>query len=107
MNFDAIVTLIKQTGNGTDSSGNAVYQEERRTVYAEKKAVRQTEFFQAASLGFKPEIVIVVHSFEYKNEEYCELDGERYRIYRVYPIGKTERTELYLTAIVGDTNALT
>ena len=107
MNYDTVVTLIHEVPDGTDASGNAQFITLRRYVYAEKKAVRQSEFFQAAALGFKPEIVLEVHSFEYQNEELCELEGERYRIYRVYPLGKSERSELYLTAIAGDTNAFT
>lgn len=105
MVIETAVTLILQEPNGTDSSGNPLYTETSRTVFATKKAVRQTEYFQAAALGFKPEVVLEVHSFDYCNEEFCELDGERFRIYRVYPVGKTERVELYLTAIVGDSNA--
>lgn len=105
MNFDTIVKLIKRGEAGTDEYGNVTYVEQETIVFAEKKAVRQSEFFQAAAAGFKPEIVVVVHSFEYHNEELCELEGERFKIYRSYPIGNTERTELYLTAIVGDTDA--
>lgn len=106
MNFDTVVKLIKRGASAIDEYGNAVQIEEETTVFAEKKAVRQSEFFQAHAAGFKPEIVIVVHSFEYHNEELCELEEERFKIYRSYPIGKTDRTELYLTAIVGDTDAL-
>ena len=105
MNFDTVVKLIKHVQRERDEYGNAVYAEKATTVFAEKKAVRQSEFFQAAAAGFKPEIVLVVHSFEYHNEELCELDGERFKIYRAYPVGKTDRTVLYLTAIVGDTDA--
>lgn len=105
MNFDTVVTLIKKGAATKDEYGNAVFPEKRTTVFAEKKAVRQSEFFEAYAVGLKPEIVLVVHSFEYDNQEYCELEGERFKIYRSYPIGKTERTELYLTALVGETNA--
>ncbi len=104
MNADTVVTLIKRARSGGDDYGNAVYTEEKTAVFAEKKSVRQSEFFQAAAAGFKPEIVLEVYDFEYHNEELCELDGERFKIYRAYPVGKTGRTELYLTAIVGDTD---
>ena len=104
MNFDTLIKLIQQTGSDTDSSGNAVYTETSTTVFAEKRSVRQTEFYQAATLGFKPEICLEVYSFEYHNEQLCELDGERFRIYRAFAVKGTDRTELYLTAIAGDTN---
>ena len=106
MNYDTTVTLIQQTADGTDSSGNAVYSETKTPVFAAKKSVRQTEFYQASALGFKPEICLEVYDFEYHNEMLCELEGERFRIYRTYPIKKSDRIELYLTAIAGDTNAL-
>lgn len=105
MNYDTVVKLIKRAAPEKDEYGNAIYPEQVTPVYAEKKAVRQSEFFQAHAAGFKPEVVLEVHSFEYHNEELCEMEGERFKIYRAYPIGKTERTELYLTAIVGDTDA--
>lgn len=105
MNCDAMVTLIKRGEPITDAYGNSVYPEIPTRVFAVKKAVRQSEFFQAAAAGFKPEVVLEVYSFEYHNEELCELDGERFQIYRSYPLKGSERTELYLTAIVGETNA--
>ena len=106
MNRDTLVTLIKRGDYQTDEYGNAYYPEECREVFAQKKSVRQTEFFQAFAVGFKPEIVLEIYDFEYENQELCELDGERFNIYRSYPIKDTDRVELYLTAIVGDTNAL-
>lgn len=105
MNTDVIATLIKKTVSGKDECGNAIYAEMKNTVFAERKSVRQTEFYQAVAVGFKPEIVLEVYGFEYQNETLCELDGERFTIYREYPIKGTDRVELYLTAIVGDTNA--
>jgi SPP1 family predicted phage head-tail adaptor len=105
MNRDTLVTLIKRGDSAVDEYGNPYYPETRRDVFAEKKSVRQTEFFQAFAVGFKPEIVLEIYDFDYKNEEFCELDGERFTIYRSYPIKNTDRVEIYLTAIVGDTNA--
>lgn len=102
---DVFVALIKKGPSTTDSSGNAIFPELESSVYAEQKSVRQSEFFQAASVGFKPEMVLEVYSFEYKGEEICRIGENRYRIYRTYQIPDTDRTELYLTAIVGDTDA--
>ncbi len=108
MNFDTVIELISKTDTEATSDiyGNPVYTPKKRKVYAEKKAVRQSEFFQAAAVGFKPEIVLEVNSFEYRNEEECYLEGQLFRIYRAYPVKRTERTELYLTALVGDNNVL-
>ena len=88
-----------------DPHGNAVYTETETLVYAEDISIRQTEFFQAAAVGFKPERCLKMYAFEYHGEQLCELDGERYNIYRTYLAQGSDRIELYLTAIVGDTNA--
>lgn len=105
MSNDVIISLIRREETGVDSHGNAVYTETKTLVYAENISIRQTEFFQAAAIGFKPERCLKVYSFEYHGEQLCELDGERYNIYRTYSTQGSDRIELYLTAIVGDTNA--
>ena len=105
MNRDTLVTLIKRGDSAVDEYGNPYYPETRRDVFAGKKSVRQSEYFQAFAVGFKPEVVLEIYDFDYENEEFCELDGERFTIYRSYPIKNTDRVEIYLTAIVGDTNA--
>lgn len=108
MNFDTKVELVSKNKaeSKSDIYGNPVFTKKKRRIFAEKKAVRQSEFFQAAAVGFKPEIVLEVNSFEYNNEEECYLEGQLFRIYRAYPVKGTERTELYLTAIAGDSNVL-
>ncbi len=105
MSNDVIISLIRREETGVDSHGNAVYTETETLVYAEDISIRQTEFFQAAAVGFKPERCLKMYAFEYHGEQLCELDGERYNIYRTYLAQGSDRIELYLTAIVGDTNA--
>ncbi len=105
MSNDVIISLIRREETGVDPHGNAVYTETETLVYAEDISIRQTEFFQAAAVGFKPERCLKMYAFEYHGEQLCELDGERYNIYRTYLAQGSDRIELYLTAIVGDTNA--
>lgn len=105
MSNDIIITLIKKGASMRDEHGNAVYPETENTVFAVQKSVKQSEFFQAAAAGFKPDMVLEVYSFEYNGEELCEIGGDRYSVYRTYRIPNTDRLELYLTAIVGDTDA--
>lgn len=105
MNKDCIIQLIhKNNSTETNSIGEPVVDDDYKSVYGVKKSVRQSEFFQAFASGFKPEIVIEVNSFEYNNEELCELEGQRFRIYRSYPLKNSEKTELYLTQLVGETD---
>lgn len=112
MNKDCLIHLVSTVEpsaeqNLTNDIGEPVEFESKRLVYGLKKAVRQTEFFQAAARGFKPEICVEVNSFEYQNEDICELEGQRFRIYRAYPLSNSERTELYLTQLVGESDVFT
>lgn len=102
MNTEIIVKLISQNQK-TNELGEIVCEEQLTDVFARKKSVKQSEFFQAAANGFKPEVVLEVYSFEYSNETYCIVEGQRFKIYRVYSLN-SNRIELYLTAIVGETN---
>lgn len=58
----------------------------------------------ATAAGFKPDIVLDISEFEYNGENFCILAGQRYKIYRTFSAKDTERMELYLTAVVGETN---
>ncbi len=102
MNGETIISLISQKPIQNEL-GECAYEEKMKSVFAVKKSVKQSEFFQAAANGFKPEIVLEVYSFEYDNEMYCIFEGQRFKIYRTYPIN-SNRIELYLTAVVGETN---
>lgn len=106
MDIDTTVKLITKINTGTNIYGEPTYSEQIDEVYAIKKSVKQSEFFQAAAQGFKPEIVLEIYSFEYKNQELCYFSGEKMRIYRAYPLPNSEKIELYLTSIVGDTDVI-
>lgn len=70
-----------------------------REVFANKKSVKQSEFYQAANVGLKPELVFEVHSFEFNNDEKVKYNGKEYSIVRVYENG--DITELTVTSHVG------
>jgi SPP1 family predicted phage head-tail adaptor len=59
-----------------------------REVYANKKSVRQSEFYQAANIGLKPELIFEVYSFEFNNDEKVRYNGKEYTIIRVYDKGE-------------------
>lgn len=71
-----------------------------RTVYADKKSIRQSEFYQAQATGLKPEIMFVIRSSEYDNETKLIYNMKRYNIIRAYDT-KNEMTELICAGIVG------
>lgn len=73
-----------------------------REVYANKKSVRQSEFYQASSTGLKPELIFEVNSFEFSNDEkvrYPVGTGKEYSIIRSYEKG--EINELTVTSYQG------
>lgn len=68
-------------------------------VYANKKSVRQSEAYQAAAVGLKPELMFEIRSIDYEQEERIDYNGKLYEISRVYDRG--EITELVCIAITG------
>lgn len=71
-------------------------------VFANKRSVRQSEFYAASNLGLKPELVFEVHSHEFSGHTKLKHDNKEYAIIRAYDRG--EVTELTVTGQVGDLN---
>lgn len=68
-------------------------------VYANKKSVRQSEFYQAANAGLKPELVFEIRTFDFEGQTRARFNGKEYFILRIYENG--DLTELTLSAHVG------
>ncbi len=79
-----------------DEIGQPVQVEKKTTIQADTIGVARTEFYQAANAGLKPELVLLVHSFEYSGEKLLEFEGVKYSVLRTYP---TERDGLKLTEL--------
>ena len=58
-------------------------------VYANKRSVRQSEYYEAANLGLKPELVFEVNSFGYDVHEKIQYGGKTFEILRAYEKGET------------------
>lgn len=75
-----------------------------REVYANELSVKQSEFYQAANAGLKPELVFEVHDFEFDNDEKVRypvgIEGTEYSIIRTYKNKKGNR-ELVISSHVG------
>ncbi len=68
---------------------NTTYEEpdiptEWMQVFANKKSVRQSEFYQSAGVGLKPELVFEIKSFEYADNKYVKHEGTMYNILRTF-----------------------
>jgi SPP1 family predicted phage head-tail adaptor len=92
---------VVELGNATETEtlGEVTSTYIWRTVFANKKGVRQSEFYQASATGLKPELVFVVRSEEYKNDERLKHNNKEYAIVRTYDKGET--TEITVQTYVG------
>jgi len=80
--------------------GNSVEVETKSTVFANKKSIRQSEFYQAMANGLKPEIMFEIRSIDFSNQDRLEYNSKKYRIIRAYS-KNGEITELVCEGIVG------
>ena len=70
------------------------------TVYANKKSIRQTEFYQAMATGLKPEIMFEVRTSDYSGQVKVKDEANKvYNIIRTYD-RNGEITELICTGLV-------
>lgn len=90
MTYDEELTLIKKTVT-YDELGIPLISEAKTTILCNEKSVARTEFYTAAAIGLKPEIVFVIHEDEYQEQQIVEYDGKRYDVLRTYVGDKTGR----------------
>lgn len=80
--------------------GNSAEVETKKTVFCDKQSIRQSEFYQAQASGLKPELMFVVRTIDYNNEQCLEYNSKKYNIIRTYD-KNGELTELVCSGIVG------
>lgn len=78
--FNDIIKLIKEVKT-VNEYGDTVVTEIERPVFAQVKSIGQSEFYQAAAVGLKPEIKFVIADFlDYQNEKKL-----KYEVYSLEP----------------------
>lgn len=83
--WNKIYLISYVDGTGLDEYGDKVIEQVRRPVFAECKSITQTEFYQAQSVGLKPEIKFhLATSWDYENEEEVAFNGVIYKVQRTY-----------------------
>lgn len=83
---------------------NSPYSTYKETkVYANKIAVKRTEFYQAQAAGFKPEKSFEVHTIEFDEDKHthARFNGKVYKILRSYE-KDSEITEITLTGLANN-----
>lgn len=93
------VAYLISTQITEDEIGNQIEQEVPKEVFCTMESVSQSEFFQAAQNGLKPQLKITISEFDYSGETVIEYH-KRYSIYRTF-LRNDERIELYLTEKAG------
>jgi SPP1 family predicted phage head-tail adaptor len=96
--FKDVISLISITTT-ENAMGDSVETPVKRTVYADKQSIRQSEFYQAAATGLRPEIMFVIRSIDYNQEPKLEYNSKTYSIIRTYD-KDGELTELVCQGIV-------
>lgn len=93
-----------QLGNWTETiaDGVPIRSIKWRTVFADKKAIRQSEFYAADNAGLKPEATFEIYAHEYAGDEMVKWNDKTFAILRTYE--KKTTTELICGARVGDLN---
>lgn len=72
----------------------------KKQVFANKRSVSQTEFFNGGQGGMRPQYQFEIRLSEYGDESELIFNGKTYSIYRTYEKG--ENIELYCEIRVGD-----
>lgn len=85
-----VIVLIAKNVNGAD------VELKKTQVFANKKSVRQSEFYAAYQVGLKPTLLFVVNAcdYEYASTEQnepteVEYEGKKYTVIRTYCPGET------------------
>lgn len=100
--YDHELTLIEQQFI-EDEIGNQipVLPEAGIAVLCRLKSVGRHEFYNAAVTGLRPELVFVIHNYEYNGAKKVFFEGIRYNVLRTYATG-FEELELTCERIAAD-----
>ncbi|GLC32917.1 phage head closure protein [Clostridium omnivorum] len=84
MLFKEVINLISLT-DGENVIGDAIKVPNKGPiVFADKQSIRQSEFYQAAAVGLKPEFTFIIRTCEYNQEPMLEYNSKTYNIIRTY-----------------------
>ena len=100
MLFKDVINLVSVT-TGENDMGDIIEVETKRQVYADKRSVRQNEFYQAQATGLRPELMFIIRTIEYEQEPKLEYDSKTYTIIRTYD-KDGELTELVCQGLVNN-----
>lgn len=103
MRWSDVIYLVPEVDGENSVADPVVTDGEPREVYANRRSIRQSEFYQAAMTDLRPEIMFEIRSAEYQGEPKVRYEGRDYSIIRTYDKGET--MELICAGLVGATYA--
>lgn len=95
MDRSCVIYLVSEDKTTSkDEYGDDVIVRPRTKRYAQVQSISQKEFYQAQTLGQKPEIKFTLAlKSEYNGEDFVEYEGMLYCILRTY-VTRTDKIEL-------------
>lgn len=86
MRMDHVIQLRTITA-ASDSGGFPIKSVTTTQVYADKKSVRQSEYYAAEAKGRRLDMVLVVNADDWNGASEVEFSGVVYEIVRAYQVG--------------------
>ena len=89
--------ILKKAVVTMDEALNEIETYTERTVFVRPRSVYASEFYQAAAVGLKPSLTLVLSSFaDYDGEKLVEYNGKEYTVTRTYQRPDRDSVELTL-----------
>ena len=99
--YDNVASLLKATER-QDVYGNILEEYTEREVFVKPRSVYANDFYNAATVGLKPEIVLVLNNVaDYEGEKLVLFNGELYTVIRTYQRPEKDALELTLERRLG------
>lgn len=81
--YDSVATLKAYATITRDEYGNPVTAVEKTEVFVQPRGVYQSEYYNAAQLGLKPSLTLMLTNREdYDGQKYLEFEGKEYEVIR-------------------------
>ena len=92
--------LVSKT-TSKDSTAQTISTPTESDCIGKLRSIYESEFFQAAEAGIRPECVIETSAFNYHGERLVKVNEDLLTVYRTYKKG-TDKIELYIGERVGN-----
>ncbi|WP_339012649.1 phage head closure protein [Lactococcus garvieae] len=102
--WDEEVILVLADGFTVDSLGQQIPNIKKTTVLGFEKPMNRSEFYQAGQSGIELSHTLIIHPFEYNNEQQVIFRDKLLTVVRSYR-ANNEELELICRQKVGDSNS--